>query len=234
VLNLSQWKYSFELVNRELDLTEKKKKALDNLYGSKKISQSTYDYLENELTKALNEFDDHLNTLREKMSERSQELEKQASTLEMFLASLEIHYAAGDVEEETYQAQNNAIILGLEATKQELDDIKSSSLETISKNEDVVWTKETNESVQTADINEVETYKIENLESTEIVEEKEQTITEEVINIEQNELSTQPSQGEIEEPSSQLEEVIEQPSQGEIEEPSSQLEEVIESFYETD
>jgi hypothetical protein len=131
-LDLSKWKYSLELVNRELDLTKKKKKALENLYGSHKISQSTYNYIENELTKALNELDDHLKTLRDKMSERAQELEKQISILEVFLASLEIHYAAGDVEEETYEAQNNAIILGLEATKQEFDNIKSSLLEAIS------------------------------------------------------------------------------------------------------
>jgi hypothetical protein len=225
VLKLSQWKYSFELVNRELDLTEKKKKALDNLYGSKKISQSTYDYLENELTKALNELDDHLNTLREKMSERSQELEKQASTLEMFLASLEIHHAAGDVEEETYQAQSNAIILGLEATKQELDDIKSSSLETISKTEDTPWKEETNESVETADMNKLETYEVEDLESTNIVAEKEQIINEDISNIEQNDLNIQPSQSEIEETSSQPEE--------DVEEPTSVTQSEM-SFYETD
>jgi hypothetical protein len=61
------------------------------------------------------------------MESRTQELERQMSTLELFLASLEIHHAAGDVDDETYEKQNDAIILGLEATKQELDEIGAST-----------------------------------------------------------------------------------------------------------
>jgi len=123
---LSLWEYSFELVTRELDLTKKKKEALDNLFASNKISQSTHDYLEKELKEAISELEDYLKTLMDKMTARAQELEKQVGTLELFLASLEIHHAAGDVDDETYEKQNKAILLGLEATKQELSDIKNS------------------------------------------------------------------------------------------------------------
>lgn len=124
---MSLWKYSFDLVTKELEIAKKKKQALDNLYASNKISQSTYDYLDSELSKAITELEDHLNALKEKMTARAQELEKQISTLELFLASLEIHHAAGDVDDETYEKQSNAILLGLEATKQELSDIVASS-----------------------------------------------------------------------------------------------------------
>ena len=129
---MSLWKYSFELVTKELEVTRKKKQALDNLYAADKISQSTYEYLERELAKAVAELEDHLKNLMDKMTARAQELEKQISTLELFLASLEIHHAAGDVDDETYEKQNNAILLGLEATRQELSDINSSSQETVS------------------------------------------------------------------------------------------------------
>ena len=127
VLDLSLWKYSFNLVTRELDLAKKKKQALDNLFSANRISQSTYDYLETELSTAITDLQDHLKSLKDKMTMRTQELEKQVNTLELFLASLEIHHAAGDVDDDTHGKQSNAILLGLEATKQELENIRTAS-----------------------------------------------------------------------------------------------------------
>jgi len=126
VLNLSLWKYSFDLINKELEVTRKKKQALDNLFAERKISQSTYDYLKSELDKAISELEGNLKKLKERMMTRAQELESQLSSLELLLASLEIHHAAGDVSDETYEKENRAILLGLEATKQELNDIRNS------------------------------------------------------------------------------------------------------------
>jgi len=126
VLNLSLWKYSFELINKELEVTRKKKQALDNLFAERKISQSTYDYLKSELAKAISELENNLKKLKERMATRAQELESQLSSLELLLASLEIHHAAGDVSDETYEKENKAILLGLEATKRELNDIRNS------------------------------------------------------------------------------------------------------------
>jgi len=123
---LSLWRYSFELINKELEVTRKKKQALDNLFAERKISQSTYDYLKSELTKAISELENDLKRLKDRMATRAQELESQLSSLELLLASLEIHHAAGDVDDETYEKENKAILLGLEATRQELNDIRNS------------------------------------------------------------------------------------------------------------
>jgi len=123
---LSSWRYSFELVSKELELAKKKKKALDDLYAAGRISESTYKYIERELTEAIIDLEAHLKSLVEKMTARAEELEKQIRSLEIFLANLEIHYAAGDIDEESYRNQNNAITLGLEATKQELESIRNS------------------------------------------------------------------------------------------------------------
>jgi len=119
------WKYSFELISKELEVTRRKKKALDDIFAEKKISQSTYDYLKSELDKAISDLENNLSKLREKMATRAQELESQLSSLELLLASLEIHHAAGDVDDETYEKENKAILLGLEATKRELNDIRN-------------------------------------------------------------------------------------------------------------
>ena len=113
------------MINKELEVTRRKKKALDDIFAEKKISQSTYDYLKSELDKAISDLENNLSKLREKMATRAQELESQLSSLELLLASLEIHHAAGDVDDETYEKENKAILLGLEATKRELNDIRN-------------------------------------------------------------------------------------------------------------
>lgn len=123
---MSLWKYSFGLASKELEVTKKKKQALDGLNASNKISQQTYDALNTDITKAISELEGHLKSLKDRMDSRTQELERQMSTLELFLASLEIHHAAGDVDDATYERQNDAIILGLEATKQEMSEIEMS------------------------------------------------------------------------------------------------------------
>jgi len=123
---LSSWKYSFELVLRELDLAKKRKKALDDLYNAGKISQSTYEHIERELTEVMIDLEAHLGSLAEKMKARAKDLENQIRVLEVFLANLEIHYAAGEIDEETYANQSRAIVLGLDATKKELENIKTS------------------------------------------------------------------------------------------------------------
>jgi len=118
------WKYSFELARKELEMVKKKKQALDSLLNEGKISQSTYGYLNKEVTDALKAIEAEQKVLTEKMTVRATELEKQVKSLEMFLANLEIHHATGEIDDESYEHQNGAISLGLEATKQELSDIK--------------------------------------------------------------------------------------------------------------
>ena len=123
VLDLSSWRYSFEAINRELELAKKKKQALDELLATGKISQPTYETLDKELSEALSDLESYQKSLIEKMKTRASNLEKQINILELFLANLEIHHAAGEIDDESYNRQNQAITLGLEATKEELKEI---------------------------------------------------------------------------------------------------------------
>jgi len=125
------WKYSFETAVKELGMVKKKKQALDTLLNTGKISPSTYEYLSKEITDAISAIEADQKALTEKMTARANELEKQIKSLEMFLADLEIHNAAGEIDEQTYRHQGNAISLGLEATKQELNDIKEALVKLI-------------------------------------------------------------------------------------------------------
>lgn len=130
---MSIWRYSFELVTKEMEMTKKKKQVLENLFNNGKISKATYEQLSAEVNEAINELEGHLKTVIDKMSLRAQELERQISTLELFLASLEIHHAAGDIDDEIYEKQSKAVLLGLEAAKQEMRRIKGFSEESMPK-----------------------------------------------------------------------------------------------------
>jgi len=123
------WKSYLGTVRRELDLVKRKKGALDGLFDAGKISQSTYDRLNEDLTEAMARIEADQKTLVERMTSRVNELEKQSQTLEMFLANLEIQYAAEEIDEKVYEDQGNAIALGLEVTKRELADIKEALIQ---------------------------------------------------------------------------------------------------------
>lgn len=125
VLKLGLWKHIFELTAKELDLIRKKKQVLNDLLSSGKISQATYTHLSSEIEETLNAMERYHESIIGKMRCRAQELEKQIGVLEIFLANAELLHVAGEIDEETYHKQIGAVNAGLEAAKQELNEIKS-------------------------------------------------------------------------------------------------------------
>jgi hypothetical protein len=118
------WKDAFEKVSLELEVTKRKKQALDDLLNAGRISQSTFDILCKGLNDELNEIEARRKVLTEKMSSKLSELEQQQQALEFFLAHTEMAYVAGETSSELYAQESSALDMGLEATKQELNWIK--------------------------------------------------------------------------------------------------------------
>ena len=118
------WKYSLEKINGELELAKKKKQALTKLLDEGKVSQPTYDSFSNEIAAAIVEIEAKQNALVEKMRTKIDELEQQMKTLEFLLVNSEIRHVSGEIEEEAYNRECNVLSLGLETTKQELNEIK--------------------------------------------------------------------------------------------------------------
>jgi len=127
------WKDAFEKISIELDLTKKKKQALDDLLSTGRISQSTHDCLCKDVNEDINQIELRRKSLAEKIASKLTELEKQLQTLEFFLANSEMAYVAGEINSELYAQQSSALNLGMEATKQELNWIKEVIIQLVPK-----------------------------------------------------------------------------------------------------
>ena len=123
-LNLISWKYTFKRLNEEYEIAKKKQQALDNLFTSGRISQSTRDSFNGEIDSAIAAIEKQQKQLIESMQGKTQELENQIKTLEMLLANYEIQHVAGEIDEEIYQREITLFTSGLETTKAELNTIK--------------------------------------------------------------------------------------------------------------
>jgi len=121
---LISWKYSLEKINGELELAKKKKQALSKLLEEGRVSQPTYDSFSNEVAEAIAEIEAKQNSLVEKMKTKISELEQQMKTLEFLLVNSEIRHVSEEIEEDAYNRECNVLSLGLETTRQELNEIK--------------------------------------------------------------------------------------------------------------
>jgi hypothetical protein len=127
VLKLISWKHSFKRLNEEYEIAKKKKQALDNLFETGRISQSTRDSFNGEIVAAIAEIEKQQQDLLAKIQLKTQELESQIKTLETLLANYEIQHAVGEIDEEIYQREVNLLATGLETAKHELDVIKEAA-----------------------------------------------------------------------------------------------------------
>jgi hypothetical protein len=121
---LISWKYTFKRLNEEYDIATRKKQALDNLFTTGKISQSTRDSFNGEISDAIANIEKQQKDLIESMAEKTQELENQIKMLETLLANYEIQHVVGEIEDDVYQREISLLTTGLETTKTELNVIK--------------------------------------------------------------------------------------------------------------
>lgn len=144
------WKDSFEKINTELDLAKRKKQALEDLCTAGRISQSTYENLGKELDEAVQEIEARQKVLAEKMTHKLNELEGQMQALEVFLANSEMSFVAGEINEDLHTQETNALNLGLEVTRQELNFIREVIAQLIPNEASTTPTPETTEPLEEA------------------------------------------------------------------------------------
>ncbi len=125
------WKDSFEKISNELNLAKKKQNALEELHSNERISQFTYEGLNKTLSMEIEQIEARRKELADKMTSKLNDLERQISTLERFLANVEMSHAAGEITDELHNQEVDALNLGLEATKNELNFIKEAIMQLV-------------------------------------------------------------------------------------------------------
>jgi len=105
-------------------MAKKKKQALDNLFETGRISQTTHDAFNNDIHSVLMEIEKQQNSLLAKMQNTTQELDGQVKILESLLTNYEIQHAVGEIEEDIYQSEIHLLSNGLETARRELSKIK--------------------------------------------------------------------------------------------------------------
>lgn len=118
------WKCLFEMTSKDIEALRKKKRALDDLLSSNRISHQTYECISKDLNEAITNAERYLESLISKMKGRIDDLERQIGVLELCLANTEMMYAAGEMDYETYERQSRAIITGIESMRREISEIK--------------------------------------------------------------------------------------------------------------
>lgn len=118
------WKHSFRKLNEEYEMALKKRRALNDLLNSGRISQPTYDTFDREIEEAIADNERQQKLLIEKMNVKAGELEEQIRTLEMLLANFEIQHVIGELNEDIYQREIELLSSGLEMAKHELDTVR--------------------------------------------------------------------------------------------------------------
>ena len=107
------WKYTFKRLNEEYDIAKRKKQALDNLFETGKISQSTRDSFDGEISAAIATIEKQQKELIDSMAGKTQELENQIKMLETLLANYEIQHVVGEIDEDIYQREISLLTTGL-------------------------------------------------------------------------------------------------------------------------
>jgi hypothetical protein len=97
---------------------------LDDLFNAEKISESTFESLNSDISNTITEIEKRQKALAETMTSKITQLEDQINTLEIFLANSEIQHVAGEIDDQLHERESQAFSLGLDALRQQLDSIK--------------------------------------------------------------------------------------------------------------
>ena len=122
---MSSWKRSFEATCRELEMARRKKQALDELLAKNRMSQPTYQHLLSSLEENIRHLEAHQRSLAQKMTKRVEELQRQIEIFRLLMANLEMRHVSREVMPETYAKNKRTLTLGLEATENELNQIRN-------------------------------------------------------------------------------------------------------------
>jgi hypothetical protein len=125
LLLVPSWTVTAEKFQRGMTHAERRIDALDQLYGSGKITARTYKDVKKSYESVVNERNDARETLMSELKNRSTELADESNELEVFLANVEVQHLTGELDEESYGLAVGSLKLAFNRMIAEKNDIES-------------------------------------------------------------------------------------------------------------
>lgn len=125
LLLVPSWKVTAEKFQRGMTHAERRIDALDQLYGSGKITARTYKDVKKSYESVVNERNDARENLMAELKNRSTDLADESNELEVFLANVEVQHLTGELDEESYGLAVGSLKLAFNRMIAEKNDIES-------------------------------------------------------------------------------------------------------------
>jgi len=121
---LFAWEVDFEDVVKQINVSAKRLKALNELGRQGKVSQATLEFLRKDFEQAVKSAESRKNEMMNRLASKLSELKDQAGLLEKCLTSTEVRFVSGEIKEDRYNKVAEALKLGLEETLNELESVQ--------------------------------------------------------------------------------------------------------------
>ncbi len=125
LLLVPSWKVTAEKFQRGMTHAERRIDALDQLYGSGKITARAYKDVKTSYESVVNERNNARENLMMELKNRSTDLAGESNELEVFLANVEVQHLTGELDEESYGLAVGSLKLAFNRMIAEKNDIES-------------------------------------------------------------------------------------------------------------
>ncbi len=120
------WVKDFEKLVESIKMSNKRMQVIAELAKSKRISQVTFEYLRKSYESEARSLEERRKSLLEKLKMYFDEIDQQIKSLEGRVVSVEMRYAIGEINEESYKRQVEALEVALQGMIEELESVKGS------------------------------------------------------------------------------------------------------------
>lgn len=120
------WVKDFEKLVESIKMSNKRIQVLAELIKSKRISQVTFEYLRKSYESEARSLEERRRSLLERLKTYFDEIDQQIKSLEERIVSVETRYAIGEIDEESYKKQIEALQIALQGMIEELESVKGS------------------------------------------------------------------------------------------------------------
>ncbi|MEM2405669.1 MAG: CdvA-like protein, partial [Candidatus Methanomethylicia archaeon] len=118
------WIKEFEKVVESIKTSNRRLQTLIELMKSKRISQLTFEYLKRSYESEAKSIEERRRSLLDRLRNYLNEIDQQIKSIEKRIVSIEERYTVGEIDEESYKKQIEALQTILQGVTEEFESVK--------------------------------------------------------------------------------------------------------------